>query len=199
MGFQSPFFKQLKIRPSDCRRVAREMMDNGGFGYYQGGATDEWTLKENRSAFEKFRIIPRVLVPVTPLGGEICKALRWLGSFEVKKSPWELIRALRCFVIKTRVATHLELCLWAMLRQSDNTKPREENLRTTSHHSTELEHHKSHHTIEFQPVEKIIPRRSLASPRFERRQEALGQKENPRRGPQVDGFIFPFTNRYLLG
>ena len=21
-------------------------MDNGGFGYYMGGATDEWTLKE---------------------------------------------------------------------------------------------------------------------------------------------------------
>eukprot|EP00913_Durusdinium_trenchii_P007277 g6839.t1 len=63
----------------DFERVARDVMDNGGFGYYMGGATDEWTLKEldrdrpnsarlfeeNRSAFEKYRIIPRVLVPVT--------------------------------------------------------------------------------------------------------------------------------------
>ena len=28
------------------RRVAREVMESGGFGYYLGGATDEWTLKD---------------------------------------------------------------------------------------------------------------------------------------------------------
>ena len=31
---------------NQLRRVARDVMDNGGFGYYMGGATDEWTLKE---------------------------------------------------------------------------------------------------------------------------------------------------------
>ena len=30
------------------------------------------------------------------------------------------------------------------------------------------------------------------------REVALGQKENPW-GPQVDGSIFPFTNRFFLG
>lgn len=56
---------ELCMNLDDFERVARDVMDNGGFGYYMGGATDEWTLKENRSAFEKYRIIPRVLVPVT--------------------------------------------------------------------------------------------------------------------------------------
>lgn len=35
----------------DFERVAREVMESGGFGYYLGGATDEWTLKENGVAF----------------------------------------------------------------------------------------------------------------------------------------------------
>jgi len=48
----------------DFERVAREVMESPNFGYYLGGATDEWTLKENRSAFEKYRIIPRVLIDV---------------------------------------------------------------------------------------------------------------------------------------
>lgn len=49
----------------DFERVAREVMESGGFGYYLGGATDEWTLKENRVAFEKYRIIPRVMLNVS--------------------------------------------------------------------------------------------------------------------------------------
>ena len=29
----------------DFERVAKEVMGPAGFGYYLGGATDEWTLK----------------------------------------------------------------------------------------------------------------------------------------------------------
>ncbi|CAE7194287.1 GLO5 [Symbiodinium sp. KB8] len=49
----------------DFEHYARDMIAGPCFEYYKGGATDEWTLKENRSAFEKYRIIPRVLIPVT--------------------------------------------------------------------------------------------------------------------------------------
>jgi len=49
----------------DFEQYARDMINGPCFEYYKGGATDEWTLKENRFAFEKYRIIPRVLIPVT--------------------------------------------------------------------------------------------------------------------------------------
>ena len=40
---------------------ARMVMPAGGFGYVSGGTGDEWTLKENRAAFERRQIYPRVL------------------------------------------------------------------------------------------------------------------------------------------
>ncbi|CAJ1370487.1 unnamed protein product [Effrenium voratum] len=49
----------------DFEQQARQAIQTACYGYYQGGATDEWTLKENRYAFERYRIIPRVLVPVS--------------------------------------------------------------------------------------------------------------------------------------
>lgn len=36
-------------------------MDKGAFGYIRGGSEDEWTMKENTSAFNKKTIYPRVL------------------------------------------------------------------------------------------------------------------------------------------
>lgn len=42
------------------KRVA-EKMETGAFGYIYGGSEDEWTLKENTLAFNKKKIIPRVL------------------------------------------------------------------------------------------------------------------------------------------
>ncbi|MDO5625446.1 MAG: alpha-hydroxy-acid oxidizing protein [Pseudomonadota bacterium] len=40
---------------------ARAVMPAGGFGYVAGGAGDEWTLKENQTAFTRRQIVPRVL------------------------------------------------------------------------------------------------------------------------------------------
>lgn len=39
----------------------KERMDKGAFGYIRGGAEDEWTMKENTTAFNKKVIMPRVL------------------------------------------------------------------------------------------------------------------------------------------
>ena len=48
----------------DFEALARERMDAGAFGYVVGGAGDEETLRENRAAFARWRLRPRVLVDV---------------------------------------------------------------------------------------------------------------------------------------
>ncbi len=40
---------------------AKAILPQGGFGYIAGGAGDEWTMRENRTAFERRQIMPRVL------------------------------------------------------------------------------------------------------------------------------------------
>jgi len=49
----------------DYERAAEERLDPGAFGYVAGGANDEWTLRENRAAFERWILRPRVLVDVS--------------------------------------------------------------------------------------------------------------------------------------
>jgi len=56
---------EICMNLDDFEHHARGLLNGACFEYYKGGATDEWTLKENRYAFEKYRIIPRVLIPVT--------------------------------------------------------------------------------------------------------------------------------------
>ena len=48
----------------DFEALARERLDEGAFAYYAGGAGDELTLRENRAAFGRFALRPRVLVDV---------------------------------------------------------------------------------------------------------------------------------------
>ena len=62
----------------DYERVAEERLEPGAFGYIAGGANDEWTLRENRAAFNRWVLRPRMLVDVatrttatTALGTEI--------------------------------------------------------------------------------------------------------------------------------
>jgi isopentenyl diphosphate isomerase/L-lactate dehydrogenase-like FMN-dependent dehydrogenase len=45
--------------------VAEERLDPGAFGYVAGGANDEWTLRQNRAAFERWILRPRMLVDVS--------------------------------------------------------------------------------------------------------------------------------------
>jgi isopentenyl diphosphate isomerase/L-lactate dehydrogenase-like FMN-dependent dehydrogenase len=62
----------------DYETEARERLDDNAWEYFRGGAGDETTLRENRAAFERLTLRPRVLVDVasvdtrtTVLGTEI--------------------------------------------------------------------------------------------------------------------------------
>jgi 4-hydroxymandelate oxidase len=53
------------LNVAEYETAARDRMDAGAFAYYAGGAGDEWTLIENERAFERHRLLPRVLVDVS--------------------------------------------------------------------------------------------------------------------------------------
>jgi isopentenyl diphosphate isomerase/L-lactate dehydrogenase-like FMN-dependent dehydrogenase len=53
------------INVGDYERLAAEALDPGAHGYFAGGAGDERTLRENVSAFARWRLRPRVLVDVS--------------------------------------------------------------------------------------------------------------------------------------
>ena len=48
----------------DLRRLARRRLPRAIFDFFDGGAEDEVTLRENRAAFERVRLLPKVLVNV---------------------------------------------------------------------------------------------------------------------------------------
>jgi (S)-mandelate dehydrogenase len=48
----------------DLRRLAKGRLPRSVFDFYDGGAEDEFTLGQNRSAFERHRFTPRVLIDV---------------------------------------------------------------------------------------------------------------------------------------
>lgn len=48
----------------DLRRMARRRLPRGVFDFFDGGAEDETTLRNNRKAFEQLRLRPRLLVDV---------------------------------------------------------------------------------------------------------------------------------------
>ncbi len=60
----------------DFERAAEERMEPGAFGYVAGGANDEWTLRENRAAFERWVLRPRMLVDIS----EVTTATTLLGT-----------------------------------------------------------------------------------------------------------------------
>lgn len=75
------------ITVDDYEPLAREVLPADVFDYYAGGAGDEWTLAENRRAFEDWVIRPRMLTGAWPadpstsvLGNEI--------AFPVLVAPW---------------------------------------------------------------------------------------------------------------
>ncbi len=48
----------------DLRRIAKRRLPRAVFDFYDGGAEDELTLRDNRAAFARHRLLPRVLVDV---------------------------------------------------------------------------------------------------------------------------------------
>ena len=49
---------------TDYEPLARERVEAAAWAYLAGGAADEITLRENRAAFDRVRLRPRVLVPL---------------------------------------------------------------------------------------------------------------------------------------
>jgi (S)-mandelate dehydrogenase len=52
------------INIEDLRQMARRRLPRAIFDFFDGGAEDEVTLRANRAAFERVRLLPRVLVNV---------------------------------------------------------------------------------------------------------------------------------------
>jgi isopentenyl diphosphate isomerase/L-lactate dehydrogenase-like FMN-dependent dehydrogenase len=50
---------------ADLRRIAQRRLPRSVFEFIDGGAEDELTLADNRAAFERVRLVPRVLVDVS--------------------------------------------------------------------------------------------------------------------------------------
>jgi isopentenyl diphosphate isomerase/L-lactate dehydrogenase-like FMN-dependent dehydrogenase len=48
----------------EYEQLAQERLDEGAFGYFVGGAGDEWTLRENLATFRRWVLRPRMLVDV---------------------------------------------------------------------------------------------------------------------------------------
>lgn len=55
------------LNVAEYERLAEERLDPGAFGYFAGGAGDEWTLRENVAAFNRWVLRPRMLVDVGTL------------------------------------------------------------------------------------------------------------------------------------
>src|SRR3954468_17535010 len=49
----------------DLRQIARRRLPRAIFDFFDGGAEDEVTLRGNRAAFERIRLLPKVLVDVS--------------------------------------------------------------------------------------------------------------------------------------
>jgi len=52
------------VNIEDLRVLAKRRLPRAIFDFFDGGAEDEVTLRENRAAFERVRLLPRVLVDV---------------------------------------------------------------------------------------------------------------------------------------
>jgi isopentenyl diphosphate isomerase/L-lactate dehydrogenase-like FMN-dependent dehydrogenase len=64
------------INVADFERIASERMDEGPLGYFNGGAWDEVTLRENINVWRRWRLRPRMLVDV----GEVSTATELFGT-----------------------------------------------------------------------------------------------------------------------
>ncbi|HYM52189.1 MAG TPA: alpha-hydroxy acid oxidase [Candidatus Dormibacteraeota bacterium] len=65
-GFQpDPAADRTFVNLHDYERIAAERLAAGPLAYFSGGAMDERTLKDNRAAFGRRRIVPRVMTDVS--------------------------------------------------------------------------------------------------------------------------------------
>ena len=55
------------VNIEDLRRLAKRRLPRAIFDFFDGGAEDEATLRGNRAAFERVRLLPKVLVDVSKI------------------------------------------------------------------------------------------------------------------------------------
>ena len=79
--------EQVFVVVEDYEPVARERLSADVYDYYAGGAGDEWTLAENRRAFERLVIRPRMLARASPPDPST-EVLGTAISSPVMVAPW---------------------------------------------------------------------------------------------------------------
>jgi (S)-mandelate dehydrogenase len=100
----------------DLRHLARRRLPRAIFDFFDGGAEDEVTLRENRAAFERVRLLPKVLVNVaevdmtTELFGvesSLPLAIAPTGGISAGRAGAELLlaRAAKAFGVPFTLAT----------------------------------------------------------------------------------------------
>jgi isopentenyl diphosphate isomerase/L-lactate dehydrogenase-like FMN-dependent dehydrogenase len=75
------------VTVEDYEPVARELLPLDVYDYYAGGAGDEWTLAENRRAFDRWVIRPRVLTGAFPPDPST-EVLGTRVAFPLLVAPW---------------------------------------------------------------------------------------------------------------
>ncbi len=55
---------------TEFEAYAKQTLTNNAHGYYSSGANDMITLRENRAAFSRLRLLPRVLIDVSKINTE---------------------------------------------------------------------------------------------------------------------------------
>src|SRR5574341_341054 len=104
------------VNIEDLRRIAMRRLPRAIFDFFDGGAEDEVTLRENRAAFERVRLLPRVLVNVanvdTSIGlfgapSKLPLAIAPTGGISAGRYGAELIlaRAAKAFGVPFTMAT----------------------------------------------------------------------------------------------
>jgi len=56
---------ETPVNVDEFEALARERLPQPVYDYYAGGAGDEWTLRENRAAYDRWVFLPRTLVDVS--------------------------------------------------------------------------------------------------------------------------------------
>ena len=104
------------VNIEDLRRMAKRRLPRAIFDFFDGGAEDEVTLRENRAAFERVRLLPRVLVNVADVNTEttifgspskLPLAIAPTGGISAGRAGAELIlaRAAKAFGVPFTMAT----------------------------------------------------------------------------------------------
>ena len=55
----------VPVNVDEYEALARQRLPQVAYDFFAGGAEDEWTVGENRAAFSRYVLRPRVLVAVS--------------------------------------------------------------------------------------------------------------------------------------